>query len=341
MVYKLHRWSAIAAQLPRRTDNEIKNYWNTHLKKRLTRMGIDPITHKPKTDHTSAGSSTCSQYSKDSANLSHMAQWESARLEAEARLVRETNKMKVQRQLEFESTRPQARLFLNKITPLQQPSLPPCLDILKAWQSSWSKPTPTTTPTAKDEANHKMHSMYAMMLSNDENLESPTSTLNFPGTTLLPLPLPVVSVPMTNNINVVAFNQNLLPLTETTNNDDEIWKQFNLTKQNTEAHDHGHGHGHGHDHDNNVNNNNMLNFQQDDDIMAAVEAFRSCGGYDNNINTPPISTNVLQALESGDDDHENLDGNMMCNVNLEENKHYWNSILGLVNESDDMNINVQ
>jgi hypothetical protein len=27
-------------------------------------------------------------------------------------------------------------------------------------------------------------------------------------------------------------------------------------------------------------------------------------------------------------------------VNLEENKHYWNSILGLVNESDDMNINV-
>ncbi|PNX79505.1 MYB-related protein 306-like protein, partial [Trifolium pratense] len=321
-----NRWSAIAAQLPRRTDNEIKNYWNTHLKKRLTRMGIDPTTHKPKTDHTSAGSSTCNQYSKDSANLSHMAQWESARLEAEARLVRETNKLKVQKQLEFESSRPQARLFLNKITPLQQPSLPPCLDILKAWQSSWSKPT--TTTTTKDETNNKVHSMYAMMLSNDENLESPTSTLNFPGpTTLLPLPLPLslpVSVPMTNNINVVAFNQNLLPLTDqSTNNDDEIWKQFNLTKQNTtETHD---------DHDN-VNNNNMLNFQQDDDIMAAVEAFRSCGGFDNNINTPPISTNVL---------HENLDGSMMCNVNLEENKHYWNSILGLVNESDDININVQ
>nr|QSD99733.1 MYB family transcription factor [Melilotus albus] len=321
-----NRWSAIAAQLPKRTDNEIKNYWNTHLKKRLTRMGIDPITHKPKTDHTT-GSST-SQYTKDSANLSHMAQWESARLEAEARLVRETNKMKVQRQLEFESSKPQppARLFLNKITPLIQPSLPPCLDILKAWQSSWSK-----TPT-KDETNNngKMHSMYAMMLSNDENLESPTSTLNFPGTTLLPLPLPPpppslpvsVSVPMTNN-NIVPFNQNLLPLTDNTNNDDEIWKQYNLTKQNTEA-----DHGHGHDHDNNVNNT-MLNFQQDDDIMAAVEAFRTCGGFDNN--DPQISTNVLQVLEGGD-------GSMMCNVNLEENKHYWNSLLGLVNESDEMNM---
>ncbi|KAL6201094.1 hypothetical protein ACLB2K_024809 [Fragaria x ananassa] len=30
-----NRWSVIAAKLPGRTDNEIKNYWHTHLKKRL------------------------------------------------------------------------------------------------------------------------------------------------------------------------------------------------------------------------------------------------------------------------------------------------------------------
>ncbi|KAK1278678.1 Protein ODORANT1 [Acorus gramineus] len=52
MVIDLHshlgnRWSKIAAHLPGRTDNEIKNHWNTHIKKKLKKMGIDPQTHKP------------------------------------------------------------------------------------------------------------------------------------------------------------------------------------------------------------------------------------------------------------------------------------------------------
>ena len=33
------RWAAIASYLPDRTDNDIKNYWNTHLKKKLGTMG--------------------------------------------------------------------------------------------------------------------------------------------------------------------------------------------------------------------------------------------------------------------------------------------------------------
>ncbi|KAI3700147.1 hypothetical protein L2E82_44765 [Cichorium intybus] len=45
-----NKWSAIATHLSGRTDNEIKNFWNTHLKKKLIQMGIDPMTHRPCTD---------------------------------------------------------------------------------------------------------------------------------------------------------------------------------------------------------------------------------------------------------------------------------------------------
>ncbi|KAH9320443.1 hypothetical protein KI387_015082, partial [Taxus chinensis] len=52
LILRLHRllgnrWSLIAGRIPGRTDNEIKNYWNTHLSKQLISQGIDPRTHKP------------------------------------------------------------------------------------------------------------------------------------------------------------------------------------------------------------------------------------------------------------------------------------------------------
>ncbi|CAA0807757.1 myb domain protein 7 [Striga hermonthica] len=45
--YTTRRWSLIAGRLPGRTDNEIKNYWNTHIRRKLMSRGIDPTTHRP------------------------------------------------------------------------------------------------------------------------------------------------------------------------------------------------------------------------------------------------------------------------------------------------------
>lgn len=46
MVKNVFRWSLIAGRLPGRTDNEVKNYWNSHLRKKLMNMGIDPNNHR-------------------------------------------------------------------------------------------------------------------------------------------------------------------------------------------------------------------------------------------------------------------------------------------------------
>ena len=51
LIIRLHsllgnRWSLIAGRLPGRTDNEIKNYWNCHLKKRVKHLGKSSLENK-------------------------------------------------------------------------------------------------------------------------------------------------------------------------------------------------------------------------------------------------------------------------------------------------------
>ncbi|CAL9219191.1 unnamed protein product [Arabidopsis halleri] len=153
-----NRWSAIATHLPKRTDNEIKNYWNTHLKKRLVKMGIDPVTHKNKNETLS---STTGQ-SKNAATLSHMAQWESARLEAEARLARESKLLHLQhyQNNNLNKSAPQQHCFTHKTS------------------TNWTKP---------NEGN------------GDQQLESPTSTMTFSENLLMPLGIPTDSRNRNNN----------------------------------------------------------------------------------------------------------------------------------------------
>ncbi|XP_020218979.1 transcription factor MYB20 isoform X2 [Cajanus cajan] len=330
-----NRWSAIASHLPKRTDNEIKNYWNTHLKKRLDKMGIDPTTHKPKME--SLG------HSKDGSNLSHMAQWESARLEAEARLVRES---KLQEQTQTQTltliTTP-TRLILNKIIPQQQQrqhSLPPCLDVLKAWQGSWSNDNDNnnnnnkylsslssslTPPLLNDK---KVHSMYAMMLATDD-LESPTSTLCFPESNAH------VQI-NTTNVNMVSTNHHvglmlmndvnnyLLPPTTTVADSsvDEFIFAKSLGTCGAAAYKHNGAGDEGLAETEKSVYDTMSCLQDHDDIMVAVDALR---GFNNVNDVSEFDSNEDLAAENMD--VINGDGSS-CGMSFEENKDYWNSMLG-------------
>ncbi|GAA0160561.1 homeodomain transcription factor [Lithospermum erythrorhizon] len=300
-----NRWSAIAAHLPKRTDNEIKNYWNTHLKKRLTKMGIDPVTHKPKCD--ALGSS--SGQSKDAAKLSHMAQWESARLEAEARLVRES-KLAVSNNLyqSHNQLGSSPSVLTNNST---LPKMPPTLDVLKAWQSSWSTTMATIPPTKYGNNNNHSHANGAILSSflNSTNgtLESPTSTLN--------------------------FSDNMLNISRNIGLAHDIFINGVVPKQDVQD-----------DMKCYINNHHKMVIPEEmtypiDNSTYMGDDALSLPSIMENFNDEHVQENVEghnSNLINNDDSSGQFGNGGIGNCNdgdIEENKNYWNNILNLVTDS--------
>ncbi|KAJ7944727.1 Myb transcription factor [Quillaja saponaria] len=78
LILRLHkllgnRWSLIAGRLPGRTDNEIKNYWNSHLSKKINQKGQDPESTSAQETRPQSSSGDIAQVDKegtsDSGNL--------------------------------------------------------------------------------------------------------------------------------------------------------------------------------------------------------------------------------------------------------------------------------
>ncbi|XP_041004470.1 transcription factor MYB106-like [Juglans microcarpa x Juglans regia] len=303
-----NRWSAIATHLPKRTDNEIKNYWNTHLKKRLAKMGIDPVTHKPKNDALLSSDGQ----SKNAANLSHMAQWESARLEAEARLVRESKL----RSHSFQ------HLLGTPVVPLP----PRSLGVTKVgWNNGeWSNATEgnggSTVPAGTGIGSH--------------DLESPTSTLTYSENT----------PPVMTTAGIGETSMPLIEFVGTTSGSSETgivkdegeqdWKPFENSTHWSEYKE---------------GMENSLSFTSNlHDISMSMEgtwtspeSLRTSRGhvhFGNFMGDQEGFTNLLlnnsddhQGLSDGGDDSENGSGS--GSDYYEDNKNYWNSILNLVNSS--------
>ncbi|XP_051113630.1 transcription factor MYB48-like [Andrographis paniculata] len=66
-----NRWSRIARKLPGRTDNEIKNYWRTHMRKKAQerKKSNNNNTNTPVSPSFSSSSSSCNSSSSSSSTM--------------------------------------------------------------------------------------------------------------------------------------------------------------------------------------------------------------------------------------------------------------------------------